>query len=189
MMFFLEERNLERQDGKQFSHITLDVLDAVFLPGPKLGRYVIISRYVCIGFQELSNIQVKPGIVDQNHHIGLPPNNVFFAHFHVLEDGSQVQQHGDKTHVRHFLEMPHPLSPNRRHEVSAEESKLSVIVLFFQSRHQVRGMQVSTGFANNQIILHKLMILEYSMVRTLVNMQCSASGERFKKPTWISLGR
>ena len=33
------------------------------------------------------------------------------------------------------------------------------------------------------------MILEYSMVRTLVDMERSASGERFKEATRISLGR
>lgn len=94
-----------------------------------------------------------------------------------------MQQYRDKPYVRYFLEMLHPPSPSRRHEVSAKEPGLSVIVLLFQSHHQLQGMQVSTGFANNQIIFHKLMTLEYGMVRALIDMERLASGERFEEAT------
>ena len=37
VVFFLEEGNLEGEDGEKLVHVALDVLDAVLLPRPYFG--------------------------------------------------------------------------------------------------------------------------------------------------------
>ena len=59
MMLVFEKLHLERQNGKQFIHIPLDILDTVFFPRPYLRRDIIIDRDLRLSSQELGNIQVK----------------------------------------------------------------------------------------------------------------------------------
>ena len=47
MMLLLEEINLEGEDREELIDIATDVLDAVFLPCPDLGRDIIADGDIC----------------------------------------------------------------------------------------------------------------------------------------------
>ena len=91
MMLVFEKLHLERQNGKQFIHIPLDILDTVFFPRPYLRRDIIIDRDLRLSSQELGNIQVKTGIIHQYHYIRLPCHNILFTSFHIGKDCAQMQ--------------------------------------------------------------------------------------------------
>ena len=91
MMLPFEEFHLEGQDGKEFIHIALDVLDAIFLPRPDLGRDIIIDRNVCPRFYIFGYLQVKTRIIHEDDTVGLPRRDVLLTHPHVLHDGGQMK--------------------------------------------------------------------------------------------------
>ena len=109
---------------------------------------------MCLRTQELGNTQVETGIIHQYHHIGLPGNYIFLASLHIGKDGTQVQQHRDKSHICQLLIMLHHRSANCRHQVSPEKAEFRLWVFYFQSSHQMRRVQVTGSFTDNQIILH-----------------------------------
>ena len=82
----------------------------------------------------------------------MPCGNVLLAHFHIAQDGSQVQQHRHKTHIGQFAVVLHQCAANGSHQVTAEKTELGISVLLFQRLHQVRGMKVATGFSGYQIV-------------------------------------
>ena len=104
--------------------------------------------------QELGYTQVETGVIHQYHHIGLPGNDIFLASLHIGKDGTQVQQHRDKSHICQLLIMLHHRSANCRHQVSPEKAEFRLWVFYFQSSHQMRRVQVTRSFTDNQIILH-----------------------------------
>ena len=151
----LKELHLERKNGEQFIHIPLDILDAVLLPSPYFGRDIIIHGDLRMGMNKLGDIQVESRVIHQNKYIRLPGRNIFFAPLHIGKNSTQMQQDGNETHIRQFLIMIHRRSAHSRHQVAAKEAELGLRVFHLQSAHQVRRMQVTGSFADNQIILHK----------------------------------
>ena len=155
MMLLLEEVHLEGQDGEEFVDIALDVLDAVFLPRPDLRGDIVIDGYLRLGLHELGDIQVEAGVVDKDDAVGLPVEDVQLTHFHITEDGGQMEQHGDEAHIGQFAIVAHPSAADRHHQVTAEEAEVGLTVYIFQRLHQMGGVQVAGGFASNQIVFHK----------------------------------
>ena len=137
MMPIFEKRHFERQDGKELIDIAFNAFDAVFFPRPDLWRYVIIDGNASVGPKKLGDVEVETGLIDEYHHVGLPVDDVAFAHRHVLKDGSQVQQHRDKAHVGHLFEVPNACSADSRHEVAAQKSKLGLWVFALQGLHKM----------------------------------------------------
>ena len=86
MMLLLIEGHLERQDGEHLGNVALDASDTPFLPGPNLGRDIVISGDIRLLFQELSDIQVEAGIIHQDDNIRLPFDDILLTQFHVGEN-------------------------------------------------------------------------------------------------------
>ena len=91
MMLVFEKLHLERQNGKQFIHIPLDILDTVFFPRPYLRRNIIVNRYLCLCMDKLGNIKIESRIIYQNNNVRFPGNNVFFATLHICKDSAQME--------------------------------------------------------------------------------------------------
>ena len=104
-MFLLEEIHLEGEDGEEFIDIALDVLDAIFLPRPNLGRDVIIHRDICMRFYILGYLEVEAWIIHKNNAIGVPLSDIVLTHPHIAKYRRQMKQYGDKAHIGQFLIM------------------------------------------------------------------------------------
>ena len=98
-------------------------------------------------------IEVEARIVHEYKHVRLPLKDILLAHLHILQYGTQVQQHRYKTHIGQVAVVHHTRATDCRHQVTAEETELRMLIALFQSLHQMRGVQVSTGFTDNQVIL------------------------------------
>ena len=140
MVFLLEKRHLERKNGKQFVDVALDVLDTMLLPRPYLWRDVIIDRNICLRFYIFCNLQIETRIIDQDHTVRLPIQDIPLAHAHITEYHRQMEKYGDKSHISQFSIMPDPRTTDGRHQIAAEETKLGGRVNFFQRTHQMRCM-------------------------------------------------
>ena len=149
-----EEIDLEGQDGEEFIDIAFDVLDAILLPRPDLGRDVIINGYVCPRFYKFCNLQIETRIVDQNDTVRLPRKDILFTHPHVPQYRRKMEQHGNKAHVGKVPIVAHAGTTHRRHQVAAKEPELRICVKILQRLHQVRGMEVARGFTDYQVVLH-----------------------------------
>ena len=91
IMFSLIKRNLERQDGEHLVNITLDILYPVFLPGPYLGRNIIIDGNVRMRSHVLGNAEIETGIVYENDNVRPPGHNVTLTERHVTEYCPKMQ--------------------------------------------------------------------------------------------------
>jgi hypothetical protein len=103
MMLFLEEIHLEGEDGEEFIDIALDVLDAIFLPRPNLGRDVIIYRDVCMRFYILGYLEVEAWIIHKDDAIGVPLSDIALTHLHIAKYRRKMDQYGDEAHIGQFL--------------------------------------------------------------------------------------
>ena len=88
----------------------------------------------------LRYLEVEARIVDEDDHVRLPLTDVLLAHLHIAENGGQVHQYGDESHIGQFAVVLHQRSSHGSHLVAAKEAKLRLRVLVFQRLHQVRGM-------------------------------------------------
>ena len=156
VMLALKEIHLEGQYGEQLVDVALDVLDAILFPSPYLGGYIVVDRTYPLGFHILGNIKIEAWIVYQYHNVRLPGKNVLLTVLHVVQYRAQVQQHRHETHVSQFPIVFDARTTHFRHQVTTEEAELSLCIALFQHTHQVRGVQVTRGFSNYQIILHPL---------------------------------
>ena len=154
MMFLLIKRHLERQDGEHLVDIALDRLDAPLFPGPYLRRDIIIDGDGGLGVHELRDAEVEARIVDEDDDIRAPCHDILLAERHIAEDGAQMEQHGDEAHVSQIFVMAHTRAAFRSHEITPEETELSLRVFLLQGVHQTRGMEVTAGLAYNQIVSH-----------------------------------
>ena len=156
MMFLFKERYLERQDGEQLIHIAFDVLDAVFLPGPDLGRDIIIDGRSVVSFlmEILRNLKIKAGIVDKDHSIGLPLHDILLAQCHIPENGTQMEQYWNEAHIGQFLIMFHTGASHGGHQVTTEEPERCFRILFLQRPHQMRSMEVAACLTDYQVVFH-----------------------------------
>src|SRR3989339_1780708 len=96
LIFFIK-LGLKRKDGKHFIDILLYFLDPVGLPGPYLGRNIIMYANA-FGFGKSSNLQVKSGIINQDDYIGVEFQNIVFTKNQVFCNSPYVQYHLNKTH-------------------------------------------------------------------------------------------
>ena len=165
VVFLFEEFHLERKNGKEFVDIALDILDAVFLPRPNLWGDIIVDsgrreegggRSVAQAVNVLGNIKIEAWIIDKDDDIRLPLRNILLAHLHILENGTQMQQDRNEPHIRQFAIVTNTRTTDCSHQVTSEETKLCCFVALLQCLHQVRRMQVATGLASYQVILHSL---------------------------------
>ena len=132
VMFFLIERHLERQDREHLGNVSPNATDSPFLPSPYLRRNIIISRDIRLLFQELSNIEIKAGIIHQDNYIRFPFHDIILTHLHVGKDGSQMQQNGNEAHISQFFIMLHTSTSLGSHQIASEEPELSKFIHFFQ---------------------------------------------------------
>ena len=153
-MLFLEEIHLEGEDGEELIDIALDVLNAIFLPGPNLRRNIVIDRNICLHFYIFSNLQVEAWIIDKNHTIGLPFGDIELTHLHVPKNRRKVQQYGNEAHISQLTIMFDAGTTNGCHQIAAKETELCVGVNFFQRLHQVGCMKVARGLACYEIVFH-----------------------------------
>ena len=156
MVLSLVEIYFERQDGKQFGHIAPNGFDAPFFPRPNLRRDVIVGRNGRMPLQKLRNAEVKPRIIHQDNHIGMPSHNVAFALRHVAKNGAQMEQNGHETHIGQLAIVLHTCTANGLHLIATKETKLGFGIALPQSLHQFGGMQIAAGLAYKEIIFHVL---------------------------------
>ena len=99
-------------------------------------------------------LQIESRIINQDKRIRLPINNILLAKVHIAEDGAEMKQHRNETHIGQFLVMLHQGTANSLHQVPPKETEVGLRIMFFQSTHQIGRMKVARGFAYYQIILH-----------------------------------
>ena len=136
MMLSLEELHLEGQNREQLIYIALDILDAILLPSPYLGRDIVVDRDVGVFLDIFGNIEVETRIVDKDDHIRLPRYNVALGLLHITQNGRQMQQHRHKTHIGQLTIMFYTHTTSRLHQVTTIESELCCSVLFLQGHHE-----------------------------------------------------
>ncbi len=154
MVFLLEEIHLEGQDGEEFIDIATDIFDAVLLPSPDLRGDVVIDGDVCPRFYIFCNLQVETRIVHEDDAVRLPRVDILLTELHILQDGRKMQQHGNQAHIGQVAIMADARAADGRHQVTAEETEVSLVVNFLQRAHQVGGVEVARGFADDEIIFH-----------------------------------
>ena len=154
MMFLFKKRNFKRQNRKKVVYIAFDIFNTILFPCPNFWRNVIINGNLCFGSKKFSDRKVKSGIINQYYHIRFPLHNVVFAQFHVAKDGAQVKQNGNKPHISHFTKMFYAGSTFSLHQVASPKAKLGLRIYLFKRMHQMRGVKIARGFANNEIIFH-----------------------------------
>ena len=79
--------------------------------------------------------EVEARIVDKDDDIWLPFADVLLTHLHILEDGTQVQQHRDKPHIGQLAVVTDARASNSSHQVAAKETELRRFVSLLQSLH------------------------------------------------------
>ena len=156
VMLSFKELHFKRKNGEQLVHITLYILDAVFFPSPYLRRYIIIYGNLRLCVDKLGDIQIESRIIYQNDNIRIPGNDIFLATSHIGKDSTQMEQHRNKSHISQLLIMFHHRTAYGSHQITAEKTKFSLRIFHLQSCHQMRSVQVTGGFAHNQIILHRV---------------------------------
>ena len=107
------------------------------------------------GFDKLGDVEVEPGVVDEDDHVGLPLHDILLAHLHVAENRGKMEQHGDESHVGQLAVVLDQCAAYGLHLVAAEEAELGLPILLFQGTHQSGGVQVARCLACYQIVLHR----------------------------------
>ena len=103
----------------------------------------------------LGNVEVEAGIVYKYDAVWLPLADVELCPPHVPEDGGQMAEHREETHVGQFAVVAHKCAADGRHLVAANESELRLGITPLQCHHQVRGMEIATGLTGYQVITHE----------------------------------
>ena len=80
---------------------------------------------------EFGYFQVESRIIDQYHHVRLIFPDIFLTGFHIIQDCSQVEQYGDKTHKSHLSVMLYQCAAYSLHQISPEETEIRLRVFFF----------------------------------------------------------
>ena len=154
MVLLLKKVNLKGEYGEEAVNRRADVLDAVLLPRPYLGRDVIIDGADGLRLNEFRNLEVEARIVHQNDAVRAPRGNLLLAARHAFENGAQVEQNGDKTHVGEVLVVAQKRAANPLHFIAAIVAEFSLRVGILYSLHKVGGMEVAAGFAYDEEIFH-----------------------------------
>ena len=102
----------------------------------------------------LGYLQIKTGIINQDNDIRPVLTDVFPANLHVAEYGSQVHEHRDEPHKRHFPVMFNQSSSYPFHQISAQETEISLRIRMLNGTHQVRCVQIPRSFTGYEIIFH-----------------------------------
>ena len=164
MVLALKELYLEGKDGEELVHIAPDIPDAVFLPCPYLGRNIVTDRYLGMAVKIGGNVEIEARIVDQYHRIGLPPYDVALATAHVAENGWQMEQDGNETHICQLAIVSDRLTSLCRHQVATEETEFCLRVALPEGTHQTRGMEVAARLTGYQIVFHKPQLFISSII-------------------------
>ena len=103
VVLLLKEVHLKGEYGEKAVNRGTDVLDAVHLPCLNFGRDVVIDGANVLRLNEFRNLEVEARIVHQNDAIGAPCGNLLLTARHAFENGAQVEQDGDETHIGKVL--------------------------------------------------------------------------------------
>ena len=155
MVLLLKKVNLEGEYGEEAVNRRADVLDAVLLPRPNLGRNIIVDGADVLFLYKLGNLEIKPWVIYQNDTVRAPRGNLLLAARHAFENGAQVEQNGGKTHVGEVLVVAQKRAANPLHFIAAIVAEFSLRVGIFYRLHEVGGMEVATGFAYDEEVFHK----------------------------------
>ncbi len=154
----LEKRHLEGQDAEHAVDVAAEGLDPVALPGPDLGRYIIMYGNTQLLVHEAGHFQVETGVIDQDHHVGAIGADVVLAGAEVAQDRPEVRQDRDEAHVGHFPVMARQVASGLAHQVAAHAAEFRLRVLALQGAHEVRAVQVARGLSRDQVVFHFLKI-------------------------------
>ena len=105
-------------------------------------------------FDIFGNAQIETRIIDQNNHIGAKLRDGVFAVGQVAQYFAQVQHHIDNAHERHIAVVAHHRAALRRHQVAAKKAELRIGIVPFESRHQVRSVQIARSLACYDEVFH-----------------------------------
>ena len=139
-----EKCRFERQNGEKARNVTLNLLHAILLPHPHLGRYEIEARNALI-VSEFRNFQVKRRIVDKNHGIGPIVHYRLLSRGHKAQNGGQMLQYLHKPHVCHIAVMDkRPHASGLSHHIAAEKLKLRFGIFLPECTNQACAVYVAT---------------------------------------------
>src|SRR5690606_22885671 len=85
VVFFLIKFLFKRKNYIHLVHITLNVFDATFLPGPDLWRNIVM-RFIAFLPRPFHNSKIEAGIVYKNNNIGIVSFNILFAAFYIFQN-------------------------------------------------------------------------------------------------------
>ena len=119
------------------------------------------SRYLETGLVgELGDPEVESGIVDEDHHVRLPGQDVLLAGTDPPEQLPRLDEHLPDAHHGPFPIVPHEAAPllvlleHRVHQPAAPEADVRLGVARVQAAHQVGTVQVAGRLAGYQVEFH-----------------------------------
>ena len=155
----LEIVDLERENDEEPVDIGLQLLDSAFARGPHLrGDVPEDLETGLVG--ELGDPEVESGIVDEDHDVRLPGQDVLLAGAHAPEQLPRLDEHLPDAHHGPFPIVPHEADPllmlleHRVHQPAAPEADVRLGIARIQAAHQVGTVQVAGRLAGYQVEFH-----------------------------------
>ena len=155
----LEIVDLERENDEEPVDIGLQLLDPAFAGGPHLRGDV--PEHLETGLVgELGDPEIEAGIVDEDHHVRFPGQDVLLAGTDPLEQFPRLDEHLPDAHHGPFPIVAHEAAPllvllvNRVHQPAAPEADVRLGVARIQAAHQVGTVQVAGRLAGYQVEFH-----------------------------------
>ena len=150
-----EIRYFERKYYVEHIHIALELAVAAFAGCPGLGCYVI-EHLQPLGMGEAGDTHIEARVVDENHGIRLPGEQVALAAAQIAQQPPRLFEHFARPHHSTFLVMVHQGAAYSCHFFSTPEAEFRLRVFGCKAAHKIGCVEVSGGLAGNQIVLHKL---------------------------------
>ena len=123
MVLLFKEIYFKRQNREQAVYVAPDVFDAPLFPRPYLRGNIIEHGANGAVVHETRHLQVEAGIVHEYQRVGLPLGYLPLAVGHALQNGAQVQQHGNEPHVGKILVVAQQRAAHGCHAVAAVKGK------------------------------------------------------------------
>ncbi len=127
---FLIELFFKGKDDQHFVDVLADLADAVFLPGPDLGRDIINDTQP-LPAGPFGDTHIKAGVVYQDEGVGAVLEDIPFAEVDIAEDGPEVHQHFGEAHESKVFIVFDYFGARGLHQVTAPATDIGPGVLFF----------------------------------------------------------
>ena len=147
--------DLERKDAEEIISVATQGTNTPFLPSPNLRRNVIKNRSSRQMLPDIfSHRKIEAWIVDKNHYLRLPAEQVALGVPHAAKDCRQMTDDWPDAHVSQVAIMVHQRSTLSLHQVATNTAELSFWLTLTKGSHEMGGMKVATGLSGNKVVFH-----------------------------------